>query len=58
MEFGMNTYTLLYLKWITHKDLLYSAGNVAECYVAAWMGGELGESGYMDMYGWVPSQHC
>ena len=23
-EFGINMYTLLYLKWITNKDLLYS----------------------------------
>ena len=23
-EFGMDMYTLLYLKWITNKDLLYS----------------------------------
>ena len=41
-EFGMVMYTLLYLKWITNKDLLYSAGNSAQCYVAAWMGGEFG----------------
>ena len=34
--------TLLYLKWITNKDLLYSTGNSAECYVVAWMGGEFG----------------
>ena len=40
-EFGMDTYTLLYLKWITNKDLLYSTGNSAQCYVAAWMGGGL-----------------
>jgi len=33
-------WTLLYLKWITNKDLLYSTGNSAQCYVAAWMGGE------------------
>ena len=33
-------YTLLYLKWITNKDLLYSTGNSAQCYVVAWMGGE------------------
>ena len=26
-EFGMDKYTLLYLKWITNKDLLYSTGN-------------------------------
>ena len=23
-EFGMDMYTLLYLKWITNKDILYS----------------------------------
>ena len=34
-------YTLLYLKWITNKDLLYSTQNSAQCSVAAWMGGEL-----------------
>ena len=45
-EFGMDLYTVLYLKWITNKDLLYSTGNSAPCYVAAWMGGEFG--GYMD----------
>ena len=26
-EFGMGMYTLLYLKLITNKDLLYSTGN-------------------------------
>ena len=41
-EFGMDMYILLYLKWITNKDLLYSTGNSAQCYVAAWMGGEFG----------------
>ena len=41
-EFGINMYTLLYLKWITNKDLLYSTGNSAQCYGAAWMGGECG----------------
>ena len=33
-EFGMDMYTLLYLKWITNKDLLYSTGNSAQCDVA------------------------
>ena len=42
-EFGINIYTLLYLKRITNKDLLNSTGNSAQCYVAAWMGGDLGE---------------
>ena len=40
-ESGMDMYTLLYIKWITNKDLLYSRWNSAQCYVAAWMGGEL-----------------
>ena len=39
----MDTYIVLYLKWITNKDLRYSAGNSAQCRVAAWMGGEFGE---------------
>ena len=41
-EFGMDMYTLLYFKWITNKDLLYSTGNLIQCYVAAWTGGEFG----------------
>ena len=41
-KFGMDMYTLLYLKWITNKDLLYSTGNSAQWYVAAWMRGEFG----------------
>ena len=52
-ELGMDMYTLLYLKWMTNKDLLYSTGNSAQCYAPAWMG--LGENGYMYMHGWVPS---
>ena len=32
-EFEMNMYTLLYLKWITNKDLLYSPGSSVQCYV-------------------------
>ena len=38
----MDMYTPLYLKRITNKDLLYSTGNSAHCYVAAWMAGEFG----------------
>ena len=41
-EFGMDMYTLLYFKWITNKDLLYSTANSIQCYVAAWTGGEFG----------------
>ena len=38
----MDRSTLLYLKWITIKDLLYNMGNSAQCYVTAWVGGEFG----------------
>ena len=41
-EFGINMYTLIYLKWITNKDLLYSIWNSAQCCVVAWMEGESG----------------
>ena len=34
-EMEIDMYTLLYLKWITNKVLLYSTGNSAQCYVAA-----------------------
>ena len=46
-EFGINIYTLLYLKWITNKDLLCSTGSSAQC---LWQPGweeSLGENGYM-----------
>ena len=33
-------YTLLYLKSITDKDLLYSTWNSAQRYVPAWLGRE------------------
>ena len=64
-EFGMDMYTLLSLKCITNKDLLCSTWNSAQCYVAAWMGGELrGE--WIYEYVWLGalavlvklSQHC
>ena len=41
-EFGLDMYTLIYLKWIANKVLLYSIRSSAQCYVAAWMGGESG----------------
>ena len=38
-----HVHTAVYLKRITNKDLLYSTWSSAQCYVAAWMGGEFGE---------------
>ena len=45
-------YTLLYVKWITNKDLLYSTWNSAQCYAAARMGGE-SEGEWIDAYVWL-----
>ena len=64
-EFGTEVYILLYLKQITSKDLLYSTGNSAQCYVAAWMGEEFGGE-WKRVYVWLSlfavylqqSQHC
>ena len=61
----MDVYTLLYLKWIANKDLQYSTQNSAQCYGAAWMGGEVGGE-WIHVYVWLsPSvahlklpQHC
>ena len=65
MEFGIDMYTLLYLKWITNKVLLYSTGNTAQCYNTVWMRGEF-EGEWIHVYiGLSPSaihlklpQHC
>ena len=51
-EIGRDRYTLLYLKLITNKDLLYSTQNSAQCYVAAWMGGEFEEE-WIQVYVWL-----
>ena len=32
-EFGVDMYTLLYLKWITSKNLLYNIGNSTQYYI-------------------------
>ena len=51
-EFGINMYTLLYLKWMTNKDPLCSTGNSALCYVAAWMEGKFGGE-WIHVYVWL-----
>ena len=64
-EFEMDRYTVLYLKWITNKDLLYSTGKSVQCHLAAWVGGEFGRE-WMYVYVWLShfavrlklSQHC
>ena len=62
-EFGIDMYTLLYLKWITNN--LQRTGSSAKCYVAVWMGGEFGVE-WIHVYVWSSpfavhlklSQHC
>ena len=51
-EFGMDVYTLLYLKWITNNDLLDSTWDSAQCYVEAWMGGGFGRE-WIHVFGWL-----
>ena len=51
-ETGINMYTPQYLKWITNKVVLYSTGHSAQCYVAAWMGGEFGGE-WIHVYVWL-----
>ena len=58
-------YALLYLKWITNKNLLYSTWNSAQCSVPAWMGRGFGGE-WMHVCVWLSpftvhlelSQHC
>ena len=53
-EFGIEMCRLLYLKWITSRDPLWSTGRSARCYEAAFRP-SLGKKGYVCMYSWVPS---
>ena len=51
-EFGKVMYTLLFSKWMTHQDLLYSTWNSAQCYVPSWLGGRFGGE-WIYMYVWL-----
>jgi len=61
----MDMYTLLYLKWVANKDVLYSMWNSAQCYLAVWTGGQFGGE-WIHVYVWLSpftvhlklSQHC
>ena len=39
-KIGIGTYTLLYIKYITNKDLLYSTGNSTQYSLMAYIGKE------------------
>ena len=61
----MDKYTLLYLKRITNKFLVYSTENSAQCHESAWMEGEFGGE-WIHVYVWLSPfavhlklpQHC
>ena len=46
-DFGIDMYTLLCLKQITNKDLLYSTGNPAQYYVTTIMEKNMKKNVYM-----------
>ena len=48
----MDMYPLLYLKWVTNKEFLYSTWNSVQRYVAAWMGAEFGGE-WIPVYVWL-----
>ena len=50
-KFGMNKYTLLYLKWITKKDHRRAHGTLLSVMWQSRWEGSLGDNGYMYMYG-------
>ena len=54
-DFGKVMYTLLYLKWITNKNLLYGTWSSAQCYVPAWVGEGFGGKWIHACVCWVPS---
>ena len=49
-EFGTDMYTLLYLEWVTNRDLLCSTRNSSQSYVAPRTRGEFGENGCVCVY--------
>ena len=49
-DVGINTYTLLYIKQMTNKDLLYNTGNYTQYSVITYMGKNLKKNGYMYIY--------
>ena len=48
----MDMSTLLCLKWITNKELLYGTWDSAQCYVAVWRGGEFGRE-WIHLHVWL-----
>ena len=54
-ELRINTHILLYIRWITNKDLLYSTGNSTQYFVITYMGKE---SEKMNIYIYTQEPVC
>ena len=53
-EFGIDMYILLYLKWITKRDLLHSTGNSTQYSITTLLGKEfLKEEIHVYEYNWI-----
>ena len=50
-ELQMDTHTVLYLKWITNKNLTYNTCSSAQCYWQPGWEGRLGVNRYMYVNG-------
>ena len=49
-EFGMDVYTLLFLKWIINRVLLYSTWNSAQYYITTKWGKNFKKARFIYMY--------
>ena len=52
-EFEINIYTLLYIKQVTNKDLLYSTGKYTQYLVATYKGKESGKNKNICIYVYI-----
>ena len=50
---GVNIYTLLNIKWINNKDLLYSSRNSTQYFIIIYMGKNDTNYTYMYMYTYI-----
>ena len=57
-ELGIKIYTLLYIKYITNKDLLYSTGNYIQYLVITYNGRECRKRIYIFIYIYIYIYVC
>ena len=57
-KFGINTYTVLYIKWINNNDLLNSMGNFFQYLTRKIYNGKESEKEYIYMYVYIYVYVC